>query len=261
MTRTHDEIRVLRGGEIQQHYLSNIEKPEEEPEKIAVQPVSVQDDASWLTQTRVVVSDVVLPQPSKIAIPEFQETVRVQPTVIVPKPAQRTRVDWNEFPEEEVKERIQAPRLRLQEWWPEKQAEITENRVGRTTYRPGRINRTWPPPQDENQPPPMDFRPTRTAEDNTWIHEGNVEMEKTNAWVKVTSNEILKEKVWPPQEPEIQTGFIEGGARLPTVQWPPPEFEQQVQQEVEILQTRLPIKPQQRQWPPPPPQYQGTCFQ
>lgn len=33
-------------------------------------------------------------------------------------------------------------------------AEITENRVGRTTYRPGRINRTWPPPQDENQPPP-----------------------------------------------------------------------------------------------------------
>lgn len=33
-------------------------------------------------------------------------------------------------------------------------------------------------------------------------------MEKTNAWVKVTSNEILKEKVWPPQEPEIQTGFI-----------------------------------------------------
>lgn len=47
--------------------------------------------------------------------------VLFQPTVIVPKPAQRTRVDWNEFPEEEVKERIQAPRLRLQEWWPEKQ--------------------------------------------------------------------------------------------------------------------------------------------
>lgn len=25
----------------------------------------------------------------------------------------------------------------------------------RSAYRPGRIGRVWPPPQDENQPPPL----------------------------------------------------------------------------------------------------------
>lgn len=46
------------------------------------------------------------------------------------------------------------------------------------------------------------------------------------------------------------------GSRLKTIQWPPPEFEQQIQHDVDVLQTRLHVKPNQRQWPPPPPEYE-----
>lgn len=45
------------------------------------------------------------------------------------------------------------------------------------------------------------------------------------------------------------------GSRLKTIQWPPTELEQQIQHDVDILQTRLPVRPNQRQWPPPPPEY------
>ena len=37
------------------------------------------------------------------------------------------------------------------------------------------------------------------------------------------------------------------------VQWPPPEFEEQKQIEVEIRQTHLPVKAHGRVWPPPQP--------
>lgn len=33
-------------------------------------------------------------------------------------------------------------------------------------------------------------------------------------------------------------------------QWPPIELEKKEQQDVQVLQTHLPIKPQQRKWPP-----------
>lgn len=39
------------------------------------------------------------------------------------------------------------------------------------------------------------------------------------------------------------------------IQWPPPEFEEQKQQEIEIIRNNLPVKANQRQWPPPPPVY------
>uniref|UniRef100_A0A914Y2X8 Uncharacterized protein n=1 Tax=Panagrolaimus superbus TaxID=310955 RepID=A0A914Y2X8_9BILA len=39
------------------------------------------------------------------------------------------------------------------------------------------------------------------------------------------------------------------------MQWPPPEFEEQKQQEIETIKNNLPVKAHQRQWPPPPPQY------
>lgn len=44
-----------------------------------------------------------------------------QPTVIVPKPLQTTRVIWNEFPQEERIELEKVPKFKAQEWSPNKQ--------------------------------------------------------------------------------------------------------------------------------------------
>ena len=66
--------------------------------------------------------------------------------MLVPQPAQSTRIQWNEFPEEEVKEQQQAPRIKAQEWVPQNEV---EHPVTKTTYRPGRIARAWPPPEAE----------------------------------------------------------------------------------------------------------------
>uniref|UniRef100_A0A158R481 INCENP_ARK-bind domain-containing protein n=1 Tax=Syphacia muris TaxID=451379 RepID=A0A158R481_9BILA len=219
-TNARDDIKVLRGGDVQQNYINNLEKPKEEIQKAEVQPMSLQNDESWMTQSRTVVSDVILPQPSKITIPEFKETTVVQasPTVIVPKVPQRTHFEWKEFPEEEVKELVTIPKFKPQEWKPEKQEKS--------------------------------------------------DVEKS-AWVKVKPNEILRDKIWPPPEPELVSLLSSSssisaigiaGSRMNSIQWPPPKSEQQVQQDVEILQTRLPVKPHQRQWPPPPPQYRSINF-
>ncbi|VDM38394.1 unnamed protein product [Toxocara canis] len=250
---TGGEVRAMRGGELQQVYLSNLEKPAEQLPPENVQPIHVLDDNCWLTQTRVVVSDVQAPEPARIAIPELHGTVHVQPTVIVPKPLQTTRVEWNEFPQEEQKERGTVPKVKAQEWHPDKQGEIVGAAPVRSGYRPGRMGHVWPPPHDENEAPAQHFRPTKAAEDTTWIHEAKGESETGPAWGRVHATRT--QRVWPPPQNEVQAaGFA--GSRLPAVQWPPPEFEQQTQQEVEVLQTRLPVKPNQRQWPPPPPQYQ-----
>ncbi|VDN51150.1 unnamed protein product [Dracunculus medinensis] len=156
----------------------------------------------------------------------------------------------------------------------------------RSAYRPGRIGRVWPPPQDENQPPPSEFRPNKAADDTAWIHDvhhffkinessfegfrkrveinvtdfrfheqlDKITVEKVTTW-NIT-HQMKEPRVWPP--PEVEIGARElSGSRLPAVQWPPPEFEQQMQQEIEVLQTKLPIRPHQRKWPPAPPQYQG----
>lgn len=44
---------------------------------------------------------------------------------------------------------------------------------------------------------------------------------------------------------------------MPVVQWPPPEAEAHEREQVEVLQKHIPTKKMERQWPPPPPQYQG----
>lgn len=64
-------------------------------------------------------------------------------TTIVPQAEQYQRVKWNEFPEEEQKERQQVPRVHAQEWVPENEV---EHPVQKTNYQPGRITRAWPPP-------------------------------------------------------------------------------------------------------------------
>lgn len=41
--------------------------------------------------------------------------------MIVPRPVQTTRVEWNEFPQEEIKELINVPRIKTVEWHPDNQ--------------------------------------------------------------------------------------------------------------------------------------------
>ncbi|VDK61393.1 unnamed protein product [Gongylonema pulchrum] len=83
-------------------------------------------------------------------------------------------------------------------------------------------------------------------------------METGTAWGKAGPHNLREQRVWPPPESEIRKGAFTG-TRLTAVQWPPPEFEQQEQQDIEVLQTRLPVKPNQRQWPPPPPEFRREC--
>lgn len=74
-----------------------------------------------------------------------------QPTVIVPEQVQYEKVKWNEFQEEEQKEKESVPRVKAQDWVPENDP---EHPVVKTTYQPGRINAQWPPgPQEEEEKP------------------------------------------------------------------------------------------------------------
>ncbi|VDO49277.1 unnamed protein product, partial [Brugia timori] len=77
-------------------------------------------DQSWVTQNRIPV-EIQAPQPAKITIPDLHGSVEVKPTVIVPRPVQTTRVEWNEFPQEEAKEMIDVPRVKTGEWHPDNQ--------------------------------------------------------------------------------------------------------------------------------------------
>ncbi|KAL3984700.1 hypothetical protein ACH3XW_35625 [Acanthocheilonema viteae] len=246
-----DKIQVMRGGDVQQAYLNSLNKPAEVLPQQEIKPIHAQDDQSWVTQNRIPV-EIQAPQPAKITIPELHGSVEVKPTVIVPRPAQTTRVEWNEFPQEGTKELIDVPRIKAGEWHPDNQGEIIGAQPVRSAYQPGRIGHVWPPQQSENVPPPQEVKVTKTAEDTTWRRDEKVETETGPAWGKTVPHNL--QRVWPPPENEVRIDRSVG-SRLKTIQWPPPEFEQQIQQDVDILQTRLPVKPNQRQWPPPPPEY------
>ncbi|VDM11368.1 unnamed protein product [Wuchereria bancrofti] len=216
-----------------------------------------QNDQSWVTQNRVPV-EIQAPQPAKITIPDLHGSVEVKPTVIVPRPVQTTRVEWNEFPQEEAKEMIDVPRVKTGEWHPDNQDEIIGAQSVRSTYQPGRIGQIWPPPQNENIAPRQEVTVTKAAEDTAWRRDAKMETDTGTAWSKTVPHSL--QKVWPPPENEVRIDRSVG-SRLKIVQWPPPEFEQQIQQDVDILQTRLPVKPNQRQWPPPPPEYRPAVEQ
>ncbi|VDO31428.1 unnamed protein product, partial [Onchocerca flexuosa] len=250
---TGDKIQVLRGGDVQQAYLSNVIKPAEILPQQEVKPIHTQEDQSWVTQSRIPV-EIQAPQPAKITIPELHGSVEIKPTVIVPRPAQTTRVEWNEFPQEEEKELIDAPRVKAGEWHPDNQSGIVGAQSIRSAYQPGRIGHVWPPPQNENIAPRQEVTITKTTEDTAWRRDEKMEMETGTAWSKTVPHNLREQRVWPPPENEVHIDRPHG-SRLKTVQWPPPEFEQHVQQDIDILQTRLPVKPNQRQWPPPPPEY------
>ncbi|VDK82365.1 unnamed protein product [Litomosoides sigmodontis] len=245
------KIQVMRGGDVQQAYLSNISKQAEVLPQQEVKPIHTQEDQSWVTQNRIPV-EIQVPQPAKIAIPELRGSVEIKPTVIVPRPVQPTWIEWNEFPEEETKELIDAPRVKAREWHPDNQDETVGAHSIRSAYQPGRIGHVWPPPQNENVAPQHEVTVTKAADDTAWRRDEKVEVETGTAWCKAVQHNL--QRVWPPPENEIRTGRCIG-SRLKTIQWPPPEFEQQIQQDIDVLQTRLHVKPNQRQWPPPPPEY------
>uniref|UniRef100_A0A0R3RKC4 Microtubule-associated protein n=1 Tax=Elaeophora elaphi TaxID=1147741 RepID=A0A0R3RKC4_9BILA len=248
---TGDKIHAMRGGDVQQAYLNNITKPAEILPQHDIKPIHTQEDQSWVTQNRIPV-EIQAPQPAKITIPELHGSVEVKPTVIIPRPAQTTRVEWNEFPQEETKELIEAPRVKVGDWHPDHQSEIIGAHSVKSAYQPGRIGHVWPPPQNENIAPRQEVTITKTTEDTAWRRDEKAGVETGTAWGKSIPHNL--QKVWPPPENEVRTDRLVG-SRLQTIQWPPPEFEQQIQQDVDILQTRLPVKPNRRQWPPPPPEY------
>lgn len=229
---------------------------DQQQEGVVVPRHPVIDDTAWQVQRRVPQENVQQVNPERIKIPEFIELGDVKPTVIVPQPAESTKVQWNEFPEEEQKEPGTVPRVRAQEWVPQNEVEHV---VQKTNYQPGRIARAWPPPGYEEEEEKQLSRATATKAmaDEAWLQqnenqteENGVDGNKTTGWrSQVSAGGGVKSRVWPPpenvQEPE---GFV-SGPKL-SVQWPPVEAEEKEQQDVQIIQTHLPVKSNSRPWPP-----------
>ncbi|KAI6199657.1 Y43F8B.1b-like protein [Aphelenchoides besseyi] len=210
-------------------------------------------DSAWITQERVpqIVPEI---QPERLQVPDFLEESPAKPTVIVPDAQQYNKIQWNEFPVEEEKERETVPRVRAQEWVPEND---TEHVVQKTTYQPGRIARAWPPPGygEEEELEIGRAANTKAQSDDAWIQKQNAnETEEETGeignapWRRQVSGQKLKERVWPPVEEEMVAENIVGGKI--SVQWPPQEFEERTEETLELMHTRFESQPHQRQWPP-----------
>jgi len=209
------------------------------------------EDTIWQAQRRVPQEQVQPYQPTKIEIPEYKETVETKPTVIVPVPSETTRVKW-EFPEEEEKPRETVPRVKAQEWVPVNEGEHV---VAKTTYNPSRINRAWPPPEyaQKEEEQLGEAKRTKALDDQGWIQQGfPSDQNAGSAWNQRMTTSTIQGRVWPPPENEIERREFSITRGL-NAQWPPPEFEDQEQLEVEIRQTHLPVKAHGRVWPPPQP--------
>lgn len=63
-----------------------------------------------------------------------------------------------------------------------------------------------------------------------------------------------KGTVWPPPDSEHEVikfaNEIGGGSKISVGQWPPPEFEEQEQQNVQLFQTNFDRSKHQHVWPP-----------
>ncbi|KAK0411353.1 hypothetical protein QR680_005612 [Steinernema hermaphroditum] len=179
------------------------------------QATHVQEDTHWQTQRRVQ-TDVEMPQVGRIAVDDsFLQESSIKPTVIVPVPAQTTRVQWNEFPEEPQFDREQVPRVKAQEFNAEHQI---DNAVLKTSYNPGRIERVWPPPQNEKENEPGQVTVTKANADETWIQyrgEGEVK-----TWAQKGPGR--HNRCWPPAEAELPLSTF-SPHHMPQIQWPPPE--------------------------------------
>ncbi|CAI2352742.1 unnamed protein product [Caenorhabditis sp. 36 PRJEB53466] len=271
---------VARKPQIQADHLVErfVEKPEEQREKLAVQKgqqlegakrwvtdsqlreqpndmqgqvergpkaTILQDDACWQTQRRVPV-EIQQPQVGKIQIPELSEK-EIQRTIVA-QPASYHKVAWNEFPEEAKLELSAAPKTKTQDWVP---VNNEQNELQRSIYKPARMSAVWPPPQDELVKEGQAPLVVKANEDTAWIQQDQNGVLKQAVWGKTSRIN----RVWPPPENESALSDF-GPQHMPVVQWPPPESEIHEREQIEVLQKHIPTKKMERQWPPPPPQYQ-----
>jgi len=233
--------------------MTGIAPPDNEELQLGQAPkVHCLSDEAWISQQRVLEETVEI-QPERIQISDFLQETPANPTVIVPNAQQYNKVQWNEFPQEEEKERETVPRVKAQEWVPQNDGEHV---VQKTNYQPSRINRAWPPPGygEEEEKEIGHANRTKALSDEAWIQQQQANAEEEEdvpgnaAWRRQVTG--LKDVVWPPPEPEPVTNEWSGGPKL-AVQWPPAEFEEKSQQDVQILQTNFARQRNTRQWPPP----------
>uniref|UniRef100_A0A0N4ZS75 Uncharacterized protein n=1 Tax=Parastrongyloides trichosuri TaxID=131310 RepID=A0A0N4ZS75_PARTI len=210
---------------------------------------AVKEDESWLSQHRVI-PQYEVPVPKKMEIPEFQGSAVIKPTVIPPQVVESTKVKWNEFPEDPQYDIEHGQRVKTQEWVP---VNDEEKLIPRTSYKPSKIGRTWPPPEAEKEFTQEGVLKVKTSEDTAWIQNQSELSENYPVWQQKTNNGSIKSKVWPPPEQDNLKSGYSGPNQMPAVQWPPPEFEEHEHEIVEVLQTHLPVNKHQRQWPPEPP--------
>ncbi|KAI6230184.1 Y43F8B.1b-like protein [Aphelenchoides fujianensis] len=203
------------------------EEGADQPELQQAPRVHCLGDEAWITQQRVP-QEVPEIQPERLQVPDFLEESPAKPTVIVPDAQQYTKVQWNEFPTEEEKERQAVPRVRAQDWVPENDEEQVE--LGRAAQTKAQSDDAWiqqnvAKPEDEQQ-------------------EGDV----GNAPWRNVSGQTVRERAWPPPEAEAEITEI-SNSKL-AVQWPPAEFEEKEQQVVEVLHTSFARNKHTHQWPP-----------
>ncbi|CAJ0586034.1 unnamed protein product, partial [Mesorhabditis spiculigera] len=205
--------------------------------------IRLQDDTCWQTQKRVA-PEIDVPAVGKVTIPEFSDDHEVMRTIVA-QPAGFQKVAWNEFPEEKQVERIQAPRVKAQEWKPVNQEEME---VLRTNYNPGRVSAVWPPPQEEIVKDNGAVTRVRVGDDLGWIQQEQHEVPR------FPSRTSRINRAWPPPEHEVQTQDVHTSHLGPVV-WPPPEFEEKEKEAVDSLHNTLPVGHIDRQWPPAAPEY------
>uniref|UniRef100_A0A915MM51 Uncharacterized protein n=3 Tax=Meloidogyne TaxID=189290 RepID=A0A915MM51_MELJA len=183
------------------------------------------DDNSWQVQKRI--------------------QLEYQPRTIVPQPAGYSKIQWNEFPEEEQKEKQSVPRVKAQDWVPENDA---EHPVLKTIYQPGRIapnptsGRLWPPPGygEEEEIEIGHANKVKTMGDDDWkqgegeqLQNGEENSVGNAPWSRQAAGGNVKNVQWPPPENQLEHGEF-GRGRL-NVQWPPTEQQEQEQKQAEAI--------------------------
>jgi hypothetical protein len=233
--------------------MAGIPPPDNEELQLGQAPkVHCLGDEAWVTQQRVF-EEVPEIQPERIQVADFLVESETKSSVIVPNAQQYNKFQWNEFPEEAQYDRETVPRVRAQDWVPQND---TEHIVHKTNFQSSRINRAWPPYSEEKELEPGQASRVKAQSDEAWIQQGaTIEGEENDA----PGNAVWKSQIgkglkdtWNPSE----SGYIKfaneiGGSKLGVVQWPPPEFEERSQNDVQILQTNFAPAKHNRQWPPP----------
>jgi len=210
------------------------------------------DDEAWISQQRILEETAEI-QPERIQFTDFLVESEAKPTVIVPDARQYNKFAWNEFPEEPVYDRETVPRVKAQEWVPQNDS---EHAIQKINYQPGRISAAWPPAEDELIKDVGQITRTKAQSDDGWIAqnpnpEEEVDDSAGNAAWRSQVTKGLKDVSWPPPERGFDkfANEVDGKSKISAV-WPPPEFEEKEQQDVQILQTNFNRQKHSHQWPP-----------